>query len=95
MSTKFSRELFRLLLLSAPLTACVTGPATDDRELAVKGFRATVENRTLRIDGQSDSSRLALREQVGGLLDVDVGDDGVADFTFDRSTFESIAIDEE
>src|SRR5688500_5657497 len=79
MSTKFSRELFRLLQVAggaALVTACVSTPNADERELAVRGFKAIVENRTLRIDGQSESSRLALRGQAGGLLDVDVGDDG-------------------
>src|SRR5262249_45241757 len=73
--------------------------AGEDTERAVgealtAPYRAEVIDRTLTITGTSADSSLTLR--VGALpttLDVDVGSDQTADFTFDRSTFDSITVD--
>jgi Ca2+-binding RTX toxin-like protein len=49
---------------------------------------------TLRISGSPSPDRIVLRLSAADAneLQVDVGDDGTADFTFDRSTFEAIDI---
>src|SRR6266567_4360394 len=49
----------------------------------------------LTIEGTEASDRLALRLQAGdaGVLQVDVGDDGSADFSFQRERVASIAVD--
>jgi hypothetical protein len=55
---------------------------------------ATVANDTLTISTGSGADRLALRLQAGApnQLHVDVGDDGSAEHTFDRSTFSRIVV---
>ena len=49
----------------------------------------------LTIEGTEASDRIALRLQAGdpGVLQVDVGDDGSADFSFERADVASIAVD--
>jgi Ca2+-binding RTX toxin-like protein len=49
----------------------------------------------LKIKGTHESDTVALRLQVGqpGVLQVDVGDDGTADFSFDRGRITAIAVD--
>jgi Ca2+-binding RTX toxin-like protein len=49
----------------------------------------------LTIEGTEASDRIALRLQAGdpGVLQVDVGDDGSADFSFERARVASIAVD--
>jgi Ca2+-binding RTX toxin-like protein len=49
----------------------------------------------LTIEGTEASDRIALRLQTGnsGVLQVDVGDDGSADFSFERARVTSIAVD--
>jgi Ca2+-binding RTX toxin-like protein len=49
----------------------------------------------LTIEGTETSDRIALRLEVGnaGVLQVDVGDDGSADFSFERARVASIAVD--
>ena len=49
----------------------------------------------LTIEGTEASDRVALRLQAGypGVLQVDVGDDGSADFSFERARVTSIAVD--
>jgi len=55
---------------------------------------ASVANDTLTVTGTNASERLALRLQAGapGVLDVDFGDDGTAEFSFDRATFSHIDV---
>ncbi|HEY3206208.1 MAG TPA: calcium-binding protein [Gaiellaceae bacterium] len=49
----------------------------------------------LIVKGTNASDRVALRLQAGqpGILEVDVGDDGSADFSFDRASVAAIAVD--
>jgi hypothetical protein len=53
-----------------------------------------VQGRTLQIVGNPASDKLALRLAPGSphILQVNVGDDGTADFSFDRSTFDAIVV---
>jgi RTX calcium-binding nonapeptide repeat (4 copies) len=55
---------------------------------------ASVADHTLTIKGSAASERLALRLAPGasGTLQVDFGDDGTADASFDRATFSQIRV---
>ena len=56
---------------------------------------AQVANQTLRITGDGTAERIALRLQAGvpGTLQIDLGDDGSANLSFDRSKFTKILVD--
>jgi hypothetical protein len=55
---------------------------------------ASVSNDTLTVNGGSDDDRIALRLAAGaaGTLQVDFGDDGSVEHSFDRSTFSRIEV---
>ena len=55
---------------------------------------ASVSNDTLTVNGDSGADRIALRLAAGaaGTLQVDFGDDGSAEHSFDRSTFSRIEV---
>ena len=61
---------------------------------APASYTAQIVAGTLQITGNGASDRLALRLQAGvpTVLDVDVGDDGTADVSFDRSLFTAINV---
>jgi Ca2+-binding RTX toxin-like protein len=83
------------------------GIATGASFLAICGFaakqalagapasvKARVDNGTLQITGTPGADKLVLGLEPGdpNTLDVDVGDDGTVDFSFDRSTFGAISV---
>src|SRR6266496_293538 len=57
--------------------------------------RPKLKHGVLTIEGTDASDRIALRLQAGypGVLQVDVGDDGSADFSFERDRIAKIAVD--
>ena len=61
---------------------------------ALASYSAHVQGGTLQIIGNQASDKLALRLQSGApnILQVDVGDDGTPDFSFDRTTFSAINV---
>jgi hypothetical protein len=61
---------------------------------AAPTVHATVDAGTLRISGSRSADQIALRLSAldPNLLQVDIGDNGSADFTFDRGKFESIDV---
>jgi hypothetical protein len=61
---------------------------------ALASYRGSVQGRTPQIVGNAASDKLALRLAPGSpnILQVDVGDDGTADFSLDRSTFDAIVV---
>jgi len=67
----------------------MAGPAS-----AAQAPYASVANDTLTVTGTQTSERLVLRLQAGapGILEVDFGDDGTAEFSFDRATFSRINV---
>src|SRR5689334_4568598 len=77
--------------LTAVVAAVVLGRAAGP---ALAAYTASVENGTLNVVGDRAGEKLALRLTPGdpNTLQVDVGDDGIADFTFDRSTFTAIHV---
>ncbi len=67
----------------APLVRCILGE-----------HRAQIQNGCLQIIGTPADSALALRLRAGApnILDIDVGNDGVPDFAFDRDLFTCIQV---
>jgi hypothetical protein len=61
---------------------------------AAAATSASVSNDTLTVTGDSGDDRIALRLAAGaaGTLQVDFGDDGSAEHSFDRSTFSRIEV---
>ena len=80
------------ILLVGTLFAAALGLAPDQAHAA---YSARVEAGTLTLKGNSANDTLVLRLQAGspGTLQADVGADGTADFSFDRSTFTSIDVE--
>src|SRR5262249_45032659 len=93
-SNKLTPWISRLLLVAVAGAGCSTEPQIGESELAATaGYRARIRRGVLEITGTDADSRLALRLQTSTILDVDVGDDGSADFSFDLSKFSRIVID--
>jgi Ca2+-binding RTX toxin-like protein len=61
---------------------------------AAAAYTAQINGSTLQLVGDKKSDKLALRLQSGAptVLEVDVGDNGSADFTFDRNLFTGISV---
>ena len=57
-------------------------------------FEANITAAILTVTGSGESSNLALRLKAGDptILEIDVGDDGSADFSFDRTQFDHIVV---
>ena len=94
MSIYDDRVRRRALALCAVTGAAVAGTFAFGAESALAAYKANVQNGTLEITGDHASDKLALRLAPGdpNTLQVDVGDDGTANFSFDRSTFTAIHV---
>jgi Ca2+-binding RTX toxin-like protein len=81
-----------LVVLSGALLAASLSIGTD---VARAAYTAQVRAGTLVVDGNAASDKLSLRLQPGApnTLQLDVGEDGTSDFSFDRSTFTAISVD--
>lgn len=79
------------LLTAGALLAAGAGFAADKANAAVS---AQVANGTLLVNGDRDDDTITLRLQAGvpTTLEVDGNDDGTADASFDRATFDRIVI---
>ena len=100
MRSRFQRVLWSFAAAGflVAVTACgaIAEEAERDatsRQAVSALYSAEVSNGTLQITGTSKDSLLSLRLQAGAanILEVDVGDDGSADFSFDRASFDSCA----
>ena len=80
------------ILLAGGLAAAALGFAPEQAHAA---YSARVETGTLTLKGNAASDKLVLRLAPGapGTLQADVGADGTADFSFDRSTFTAIDVE--
>ncbi len=80
------------ILLVGTISAAVLGFAPN---LAHAAYSARVDAGTLKLHGDSASDKLVLRLQPGspGTLQADVGADGSAEFSFDRTTFTAIDVE--
>jgi Ca2+-binding RTX toxin-like protein len=86
----------RPVRLAASAAAVATAVAVAGAIVAGPGTAAPskLKHGVLRIKGTSASDKIALRLKAGepGILQVDVGDDGSADFSFERADIEKIAV---
>ena len=80
------------MLLAGTLAAAALGLVPEQAHAA---YSARVEAGTLTLKGNAASDKLVLRLAPGapGTLQADVGADGTADFSFDRSTFTAIDVE--
>jgi RTX calcium-binding nonapeptide repeat (4 copies) len=85
------RRPLALGALAGAFAAALLGFSADPAQAACS---AQVEAGTLTITGDAASDQLVLRLQAGSpsTLEVDVGGDGTADFSFDRNTFTAIDV---
>jgi Ca2+-binding RTX toxin-like protein len=84
-----------LAAAAAVVVAAAAGIAAGQGNAAPHEFKGTsLENGVLTVNGTNASDNIALRLQAGqpGILQVDVGDDGSADFDFARATVARIAV---
>ena len=77
----------RALLVGALLIASLSIASEADAAVI-----ASVQSGTLTVRGGDANERIALRGGGSGLLVVDVGDNGTADFTFRRNRFTKIVV---
>ena len=73
--------------------AAAAGLATQAN--AAQAVKANLKHGRLTIKGTKASDRITLRLQTGdpAILELDVGDDGTADFSFERTSVATIAVD--
>jgi hypothetical protein len=93
--TRFEVSSTRKLLLILSLVALAAAAAAGPTAAAKPGSaRAKVAHGVLRVHGTHASDKIALRLQAGrpDVLEVDVGDDGSADFSFERTRIAEIAV---
>lgn len=88
------------LVLALGGAACGIEPPVEEVDLAATAAKSTpykgaIKNGLLTLTGNSESTKVALRLRSGApsTLDVDVGDDGTADLSFDRTRFDRITLD--
>jgi Ca2+-binding RTX toxin-like protein len=81
----------RSLMSSAVALVALTGGLAVVAQPADAAYSVNVRNQTLRITGNGASDRLALRVSADA-LQVDVGDNGSADFEVPRDSFERIRV---
>jgi RTX calcium-binding nonapeptide repeat (4 copies) len=78
---------------AAPAGAAGTVPSLQKKS---EQFKApTLENGLLTVEGTNAADRIALRLQAGqpGIVEVDFGDDGSAEFSFERSEIARIVVE--
>src|SRR3954454_2012707 len=83
----------RMARTSLPLAAALLALAAPAAEAAKP--TAAIEGRTLTVVGTARADALALRidPAASNRLDVDVGDEGTADFSFAQKTFDRIRVE--
>jgi len=82
------------LAASAAVVAVAVGIVGAAQANAAQPVHAKVTHGVLRVNGTDASENIALRLQAGqpGILQVDVGDDGSAEFSVDRSGIQRIVV---
>src|SRR5215208_4890909 len=87
---------FRLATLAVVAVAALLAPAVSSASnQKVDGVRAKLKHGTLEVRGSRGTDAVALRLKAGGpsRVEVDVGNDGAADFSFQRQTVKRLAVD--
>jgi len=84
----------RRLGFAAGAAAAMVAAGLGTAGPAAAATSASVSNDTLTVSGSNGDDRIALRLAPGaaGILQVDFGDDGAAEHSFDRSTFSRIEV---
>jgi Ca2+-binding RTX toxin-like protein len=82
------------LAASAAAVAVAVGIVGAAQANAAQPVHAKVTHGVLRVNGTDTSEKIALRLQAGqpGILQVDVGDDGSAEFSVDRAGIQQIVV---
>src|SRR4051812_28029436 len=88
------RIVRRAFALSALAGGMVAASLALGATPAFAAYTANVQNGTLKVTGDGASDKLALRLNgpAPNTLQVDVGEDGTTDFSFDRTTFTAIDV---
>src|SRR5215208_2190096 len=87
---------FRLATLAVFAVAALLAPAVSSASnQKVDGVRVKLKHGTLEVRGSRDTDAVALRLKAGdpNRVEVDVGNDDSADFSFQRQTVKSLAVD--
>jgi Ca2+-binding RTX toxin-like protein len=79
----------RKAVIAGTLAAALLGVGADQ---AAASYTGRIQDDTLTLTGNSASDKLALFTTSPTDLVVDVGEDGTADFTFDRTQFSAIVV---
>jgi hypothetical protein len=76
------------------LTALLVASHSSAKSNKVDGVRAAIKHRTLNVKGSDGGQQVALRLKAGdpGRIQVDAGDNGSADFSFDRGDVHAIKV---
>jgi hypothetical protein len=84
----------RALILAA-LAATLVAVSLATAGEAKAAYKTKLDGTTLKVTGDGASDTLALRLQTGSptMLELDVGADGTAEFTFDRNLFTAINVE--
>jgi len=88
------RDRRRVLTAGVATGACLVALLGFTADPALASYRAQVTGGTLQItgDGESDALAIQLDPTNPTFLDLDVGEDGTVDFTFDTTTFSAINV---
>jgi hypothetical protein len=80
--------------LAAFLPALLASPSADAQTQKLQGVRAEIKRGTLEVKSGDQANVVALRLKSGdpAVVQVDVGDDGSADFSFPRSEVDAISV---
>src|SRR5215208_3396452 len=87
---------FRLATLAVVAVAALLAPAVSSASnQKVDGVRAKLKHGTLEVRGSRGTDAVALRLKAGDAnrVEVDVGDDGAADFSFQRQIVKRLAVE--
>ncbi len=93
--TSQPKRSFRTFAAVVPVLAALVVPAgASASDGKARGVRAELESGTLTVQGSDRADRLALRLKAGdpSQVQVDVGGDGSADFSFARSDVRAIEV---
>jgi hypothetical protein len=80
--------------LAVALPAILATPIAGAHNYKADGVRAVVKHGTLEVKGGDQDNAVALRLKAGdaGVVQVDVGDDGSAEFSFPRAAIDAISL---
>ena len=87
-------RVLRIGAVVATILAAVAAALPTGEAAAANGITAVVQFGTLKVTGTSAGEKIALRLKSGNsaIIEVDAGDDGSADFSFNRADVHKIAV---